>query len=503
MIEKSYITRGIYISYLHMFVSLILIFVLTPIILRYLGQSAYGLWAALGSIVGYLGLLNFGINTATVKYTAEYRARNEQEILNKTISSILLVFIFIGVFIILLCVGLTPFIPRIFHLTEDLASVGQIAFLIMGLNVALGLLGGVFGNIIYGHQRMDVLMAFGIIQAIANASLTITFLRLGFGLIGVVVAPLLGVLIMMVLCFLFIHRSNYGVVIRPRLADLKTLKRIGPYSIRSFVLGLTTQICFQTDNIVIGAFLLVSLVTPYSIAYKLCFIVATLVWKISDTIFPTFTKLYALEDIDGLRSLYLKTVKISVAIYMPLAIFLAIFGHSFINLWVGEENFAGMNVLLALIFITFLHSFGGPAGVLLQGIGKNKEIMYLNIVMAVLNLTLSIILIQKIGLLGVALGTLVAHLCTGSWAGPLLVRKYIGLRVQTFLMSGILPPLLAGIPTGVITWFFVQDLFPNNNFFYLGLKGVLVVGIYAVIYLAIGATKEERQMYFRLLPRIG
>lgn len=110
-----------------MFVSLTLLFVLTPIIVRYLGQSAYGMWATLGSIVGYLGLFNFGMNTATVKYTAEYRARNEQEILNKTISSILVVFILIGVFIILVCAGLAPFLPRILHLTGDLVSVGQIA----------------------------------------------------------------------------------------------------------------------------------------------------------------------------------------------------------------------------------------------------------------------------------------------------------------------------------------------------------------------------------------
>jgi O-antigen/teichoic acid export membrane protein len=453
--------------------------------------------------MGYFSLLNFGMNTATIKYTAEHRARNEQEILNKTVSTILAILVLIAVFIILLCIGFAPFIPRLFHLTGDLVSVGQIAFLIMGLNVALGLLGGLFGDILYGYQRVDVFMAFGIIQAIANASFTITFLRLGFGLIGVVVASLLGVLIVMILYLFFIHRSNYGIVIHPRLADLKTLKRIGPYSIRSFVLGLTSQICFQTDNIVIGTFLLVSIVTPYSIAYQLCSIVVAMVGKITHTLFPAFSKLYALEDIDGLRSLYLKTSKISIAIYMPLALFLAIFGQSFINLWVGEENFVGMNVLLVLIFITFSHSFAGPSGHLLQAIGKNKEIMYLNIVMAVLNLTLSIILVQKIGLLGVALGTLVAHLCTGFWVVPLLVYKYIGLRVKTFLLSGILPPILVGIPAGAIAWVFIQDFLPNNNFFYLCLKGVLVVGIYAVIYLAIGATKEERQMYFDLLPRIG
>jgi len=502
MIEKRYIIRGIWISYLQMFVGIIFSFLLTPIKIRYLGQYVYGLWVTLGSAVGYLGLFNFGMSTATIKYTAEYHARNEQEILNKTISSILVVFILIGIFIILICAGLTPFLPHIFNLTGDLVSVGKIVFLIMGLNLVLGLLGNIFGNIIYGYQRVDIRNTYSIIQGIANALLVITLLRLGFGIIGLAIASLLSILIVSVLYLLFIHHSNYGIIIHPRLVDFKIFKEIVPYSIRSFVLGLTTQICFKTDNIVIGALLLVSLVTPYSVAYHLCFTVTTLIMKIPYAIFPTFTKLYTLKDINSLRSLFLKTVKISVAIFVPFAVFIAIFGHSFINLWVGEENYVGTSVLLVLIFINFLHAFAGPAGAILQGIGKNKEIMYSNVVMAVLNLMLSIIMAQKIGLIGVALGTLIAHLCTASWLGPLMVYKYTGLRVKKFFLSGVLPPFLAGIPTGVITWIFIKDLFPNNNLFYLGFKGAMVIIIFAVIYLTICTTKEERQMYFGLLLRI-
>jgi len=458
--------------------------------------------AALGSVIGYFGLLDLGLNVSTVKYTAEYRARNEREILNKTVSTIFVLFLFMGVAIILACVGLASFIPGLFHITKDLESVGQLAFLIMGLNVALGLLGAVFGNIIYGYQRMDICKTVGIIQAIANALFVILFLHLGFGLIGVVVASLLGYLILMVLYLLFIHRSNYKIVIHPRLVDFKTLKRIGPYSIRSFILGLAYQIRFQTDNIVIGIFLGAALVTRYSIAYRLCFIVMALISRIPNVLFPTFTKLYTLKDIDGLRSLSLKMLKVSVAIFMPFGLFLAIFGHSFINLWVGEENFVGTDVLLVLIFMSFLHCSASPAGNLLQSIGKNKEAMFASIVEAGLNLGLSIILVQKIGLLGVALGTIIAHLCTSFWIGPWLVRKYTGLQLKKFLLSGILPPVLVGIPVGAITWF-MRDLLPSSNFFYLGLKGVLVVVIYAAIYLAIGVTKKERQMYFSLLPKIG
>lgn len=502
MSEKNYITRGIYLSYLHMFISLMLTFVLTPIMVKHLGRSVYGLWAVLGSIIGYFGLFHFGMLTAVVKFTAEYRARAQQEYLNKIISTILAVFIPIGVLVILVCIGLAWFIPRLFHLEKDLVSVARIAFLIAGLTVVSGFFGRILGGIIYGCQRLDILKTLNIIHAVVNAVLIIVFLHLGWGLIGVVVASFLGIVILLILHLLVIYRSNYGIVIHPRLADIKILRKIAPYSLRSFVLGLTSQISFQTDNIVISVFLLISFVTPYSIAYRLCFVVVTLVAKISTVFFPTFSKLYALEDIDGLRSLYLKIVKTSVAIFTPLALFLIFFGQSFINLWVGKENFVGMSVLLVLILIAFLHSFAGPIGTLLQAIGQNREVMYLSIVMAVLNLALSIILVRKIGLLGVALGTLISHLCTGSWLGPLLVCKYIKLPVGTFFRSGVLPPLLAGVPAAAITLVFIRNLF-FDNLFCLGVKGVLVVAVYGFFYLAFAVTKQERRMYFGLIPRFS
>ena len=501
MLEKRLIVRGIYLNYLYLFVGFILSFFLTPIILQYLGQSAYGLWVIFGSIVGYFGLLDFGMNVATIKYTAEYHARNEQENLNKHISTILVVFIIIGIFIILLCFGLTPFIPGLFNIPEDLISVGRIAFFIMGLNVALGVLGATFGNMLYGYQRVDVWKTFGIIQTVANASLTIIFLRLGFGLIGVVVASLLSILILIVLYLLFLHHSNLGIVINPKLADVNTLKKIAPYSIRSFVLSLTSQILYYTDNIVIGIFLGASTVTTYSIAYRLCFLATYIFSIITQTIFPAFTKLYTIEDIDGLKSLYLKTVKISVVIMVPIGLFLGFFGRSFINLWVGEGNFVGMNVLLVLVFMDFLHSFGTPPGLLLQAVGRNKAFMFSEMLNAGLNLLLSIILVRRIGLVGVALGTLIASACTSSWIVPLLACKHTRLPVKRYLLSGILPPLLAGIPAGAITWVFIRDLIPNHNFFYLAFKGILIVVTYLAIYFTVVATSEERRMYFSLFFR--
>jgi len=499
--EKKWIIRGAQLNYLHLAVNMFLGLALVPIMIRYMGQSAYGLWASFGSVVGYFGLLELGGSTATVKYTAEYHATDNQEDLSKLISSVFVIFLGVGALIVFLCAGLAWFIPKLLHVPEDLISAGRIAFLIMGLNIALGLAGRVFGNVIYGYQRVDVFRSVGIIQAATNAILTVLFLRSGFGLVGVVTAASMSILLSMILYVIFIRRSGYDITIHPGLADLGIIKKVAPYSLRTFTLGLTAQVLYRTDNIVIGIFLGAAMVTPYSIAYKLCFVLTYMFSVVSTTVFPRFSKLYAVGDMQGIRDLYMKVTKISVAIMVPLAIFLIFFGRYFISLWVGQSNFVGQNVFMVFIVMFFIHSLGA-SGILLQGIGKNKKFMYSEILNACLNLIISVVLVRKIGLIGVALGTLLAHLCTSSWIVPLLACRYIKLPVRTFLLSGVIPPLLVGVPVGVVTGVFVVNVLPNDCYIYIGMKGMVIAVMYALCYFAVGITRKERQMYWRLFSML-
>ena len=310
------------------FVSISATLLLTPVILRYIGQSAYGLWATFGSVIGYFGLFDFGMNYATVKYTAEFRARADTQALTRLISTMVVGIACVGLAIITVSFGVLPLIPKMFHLDASLVSTAQIAFAIMASNVALGLVGVTFNNVIYGFQRVDVIKSFGIIQSVINFGLTLLLLRRGFGLIGVVLASGVAVFTVLSLSLIFLYRSNYGFTVRPRFAEMRTLKAIAPYSLRSFILGLTAQVIYRTDNIVIGVFLTIAAVAPYSIAYKLCFLGAMVMFKVSDTLFPTFTRLYTLGDIDGLRSLYLRTLRLAMCIIVPFALILVFAGMS-------------------------------------------------------------------------------------------------------------------------------------------------------------------------------
>lgn len=502
MSEQRLIIRGILVNYLHLATAFLSMFILTPIIIGRLGPTAYGLWAVFSSVVGYFVLCDFGMSTAVAKYTAEYRAKDQLADLTKLVSTTFAAALVISGLIIIICAVMMPYIPGLFKVSGSLISEGRATFLIMGINVALMLLGGVFGNIIYGYQRVDVWKTFSIIQLLVNGMFTVLFLQFGFGLIGVAVASILGTVALISLQLAFLRRSGYGISVNPKYADVKIFMRIAPYSARTFLLGITNRVINYSDFIVVGIFLGASSVAHYEITYKLCFLSTYLFSIISSTLFPRFSRLFALGDLEGVASLFLLTAKLSVAIMTPVAIFLYFWGGEFIGLWVGPGNFAGNSVLSVFVAMSFVHVLGTPAAALLQAIGKNEEFVYSEIANAVLNLGLSILLVRPLGLLGVALGTLVASLCTSAWVVPLLACRSAGLPKISYLKRAVLPPLLVGaVVAGIAAM--VQSYSPaTTSMFSITVKALGVAAVYSIIYLACASTQEEREMCSQQLQRL-
>jgi O-antigen/teichoic acid export membrane protein len=498
MANSRLIIRGVYLNYLHMLVSMISLMVLTPVLLRSLGQAGYGLWVVLSSIMSYFALCDFGMNTAVAKYAAECRALNQKDKLDQILSTTFFFLCVLGAVLISTCVGLSHFVPQLLGVAEAAAFEARSAVVLVGVNVALWLLGGVFGNLLYGYERIDVWKASSIAQQVVNFLLTLLFLQMGWGLIGVAVASISSTATLISLYVAFLSLARYDVRIHPRLVQKAVIREILPYSIRTFILGLTTRLLYYTHNIVIGILLGAARVTPYELVYKLCFLSTYLFSAISTIAFPRFSSLYAKGDIEGVGTLYLRIVKVTLLIMISVGLGLFFLGESFIALWVGEGNFAGSDVLVLLIMMNVFHAIGTPAAALLQGIGRNKELMYSEILNAVLNVTFTITLVPRVGLAGAALGTLAGHLGSSFWVVLLLPCKCTKVALQHYLVSCVVPPLLCAAPAVAAGFVMMHNLPPTGNLLDLMLRGSSIATIYIITYLTVGATKEERQMYLRL-----
>ena len=93
---KAKIFRNIFSNWTGFAVSLLVTFFISPFVVHSLGNTNYGIWVLVGSLTGYMGLLDLGLKPAIVKYTSQYRTLKNDEKINGVINSCLAVYTVIG-----------------------------------------------------------------------------------------------------------------------------------------------------------------------------------------------------------------------------------------------------------------------------------------------------------------------------------------------------------------------------------------------------------------------
>ena len=141
-----------------------------------------------------------------------------------------------------------------------------------------------------------------------------------------------------------------------------------------------------------------------------------------------------------------------------------------------------------------------PVRPMLIGVGRHRTLAVSAIGAGIANLILSVLLVREMGLIGVAIGTLVpTGVETLVFRLPYMARV-LGLTATSILREMMLPPLLPALPTIAILHILVSVVVPNRL---VPLLVVIAVGlsVYAFIYLTLGASTSERKIVHQLLSQ--
>jgi O-antigen/teichoic acid export membrane protein len=148
-------------------------------------------------------------------------------------------------------------------------------------------------------------------------------------------------------------------------------------------------------------------VTYYSAAWKLYMLVYSVSTTLVQAIWPIAAGLHASGDTRGLQRLWLRMTKYTAALTWPLAASLGLCAGPILHAWVGQafaEHYAVVQVLVATFVITaHNHAAFGVLGAM-RRVGPIAQ--RYSVPQAVLNLLLSLFLVGPLGILGVAVGTM-------------------------------------------------------------------------------------------------
>ena len=418
-------------------VGMVVPFFLTPFVVRHLGTTAYGVWILAVSAVSYLALLDLGLRSAIIRFVSKAQAQNNPGEATRAIGTALWFRLLVAGGVALLAVGLALLTPHLFKIPVEMHFAAQITVLCCALGVGVTLVSGVFGAVLAAINRFDALSSITMTQTLARACGVLVILHSGRGLIALAVweltiVTLAGALTALVALRVFPHCRV--LAIRP---DMAVFRAIWSYSLTTFVFMIAVQVVINTDALVIGAFLSVSLVTFYSIGSSLVSYSAQVTGALSTTFTPMASGFEASGRMDDLRKLLIRGTQATLGLVFPIAIALIFRGETFITLWMGPQYGHTSETVLRILMISLFFAVGdGTAGAVMMAIDKHKPVARWAVYEAILNLALSIVLVKTVGLYGVAWGTSLSMTFTHLALYPRYVEKVLGIPARTYVWDG-------------------------------------------------------------------
>jgi O-antigen/teichoic acid export membrane protein len=476
-------------------------FVLTPFILSQLGVSLYGLWALVGSVVAYGFLLDFGINGAVTKYVAQYRAREEGEMAHTTIATALWTNTGLGFVVIFISVLFAPLFTSIFNIAPLTQQTATWLFLLAGIGVGLAIPGATVTAVLRGLQRFDLINLIGVTASLVTAGATFLVLRLGVGVIGLALVGIWVTLLVQLLSIWLIYRIapelRFGWF-RPSRSHLKTLVS---HSSSLFLMNLGGYFESRSGEIAIGGFLPVSAVTPYNLARRLSALPQTFTEQFVTLLLPMASEIHAKEEAVQLRSLYIVSTRVTLAILLSMSIVLVILAKPLLTAWVGAEYAGYSYLVIILAAASLIDTSTWPAGLVLQGMARHSPLAAMSLVAGIANFGLSILLVNRFGLLGVALGTLIPTtvICLG-FVTPYAMRV-VGTSARDMYTRVMWPSLLPIVPTAIVLIVLRETLDPASLIMILVVAAAGSV-VYLSVYLCMGANEFERGVVHKIAKKI-
>lgn len=485
------LTKGSALRVTEFFATTLVTFAMTPFIIRSLGDTMYGLWIFIGSFLGYYGLMDFGLNSAIQRFLSRAIGSNDREEGNKVINTALAIFAIIGIITLLFSVVIAFLFPLLIKNITEVALFRKI-ILILGLNFAIGFPLRVFSGILTANIRYDLSTGIEIIKLALRTVLIIILLKAGHGIMGLAfitfIADITGYIAKY---FVVRHLYNY-IIFSRKLIDGSMIKPLFGYSVYTFISQIADQLRFNIDNLVITIFIGLGSVTLYSIAARLISYFKVFISSAIGMLTPLFSQYEAKNDYGAIRDKFIFTTKISSYLSIMIGGILIIFGRAFIQRWVGAKYLNAYPILLILVIPITLALMQNPSYQLLFGISKHKFFTLSNSTEGILNLILSLILVKRFGLIGVALGTAIPMIIIKLFIQPVYTCRFINLSVRKYYFV-MFSALFKSIAIFFVLWaIFKKSIMPDYLNLFILIS--IIILLFSITIFFIDLSKGERYL---------
>jgi O-antigen/teichoic acid export membrane protein len=406
------------------FVSALVGFILIPMFTKYLGAAQYGVWVLAQSVVSYLSLLEFGLTTTLTRHLAAAKATGDYDQANRILGQLATMMWGVGFLIMLGAIIGSLLLPHIFKLEPDQAKLFQWAFLLIGIQAALGVITNIWEGAMGAVEDYHVLNGLYIFAALARLAYSVVLLKLGYGLLALLCAQFVVIGIVWLLDHLYMKWRYPQLSFRPRWFGWKEAKPLAKFSGAVFVSHIAGLLANDTNKVIAGILLGPIAVAVYQVGYKLYDLANTLFVYPVRVLMPTAAILSARNERERLQQIICQVSSVMVGIIFAIYIPLILYGSDFICLWVGSKFSLSAAVLTWLSIGILITAHTWVLESIFWGVGEWKIATYSRLICAISNVVASTLLCLHQGLVGIAIGTTITLIPSQIWWTIYAIRQF-------------------------------------------------------------------------------
>lgn len=498
--ERKEIKSGVLLSYALILINTIYGLLVTPYILKYVGESAYGVYKSVSSISASLAVMDLGLGTTMTRYMARYHATGEKDKAENFAGMVMIQFLVLALVILVIGIGALVLLPSLYSETFSDAELGLARQLlcILVLNMLLRMFENLLFGILSGHERFRFSNSLKLINVILKFALIMILLPFVKNVKLVVLSETLLVTCTIVIFVIYIG-SVLHIVPKLKKWDMTLFKESFGYTALMFIQSVTVQFNGNVDNVLIGAQQGAVFVTVYSMALTIFGMYENLSGSVANVMLPKITK----QVVGGNNSSELQRTVEKAGRYQFLLLAAALggfisLGKDFYKLWLGD-SFADCYYLVLMLIIPV--TFPMIQNVALSILRAENKMIYRTVTLAVsciCNVIITFLGIKIWGYWGAAVGTACATILNLIMMNA-YYRKVLHFNIMRLffnIMKGILPA--AFIAT--ITTLIVHNMFYGTWISFI-VNATVFLTAYVITLLLFGLRQEEKLMIFGRFAR--
>lgn len=414
--------RGAFSSLSNKVLTVVISLISVPLTIGYLGIERYGAWVAIGAVLTWMSLTDFGLSTGLGNAITADAHRDRPDLVRMHLSNFVLLVGGIGLMLAVVIAAVWPWISwgSLLGVTrpETVAELGtalSLAFALILLRLPLSMSGRVYIAYQEGHIGNRWAAAGSVLSLIGLLIVTRTQ-----GGLPLLVLSVYGTGVAMDAASTLWLFTRHRPGVRPHWREVRpaAFSQVAAVGGQFFLITIMALVTFQSDTLVIAHFLGARAVPGYSVPYQLfnyAVLPQTLVFPY---LWSAFTEAITRGDIAWVRRTFYVYVAGAVAATAAIALLMLIVARPFIGWWTHGTVMPALPLLALLAGWGVINAYAGAVSCLLAAASRLRYQLIYSALASIANLAISIILVQRIGVIGVIGTTVVVYLvmlCGPAW----------------------------------------------------------------------------------------